>query len=362
MTRPIRARIDLQALRHNFHLAREAAAGARVMAVIKANAYGHGAVPVARALPQADAFALASVEEAVQLREAGIDTPLVVLAGVFAADELEPAGRHDLQLVVHSEQQVQWLERSAATGPLRLWLKVDTGMHRLGIEARQLHDLRRRLAALIAARGGQLRLMSHLACADTPRHPANDSQLAAFLTLDAAGQERSLANSAALISRADMRFDWVRPGIMLYGASPFEPEVDIRHDLRPVMTLETRLMAVRSLRKGDKLGYGHSWTCPVDMPVGVAAVGYGDGYPRHAPTGTPVLVNGKVAPLIGRVSMDMLCVDLRGQPETLPGAVVQLWGRCLPIDALANRAGTLSYELLCNVNPRVAREYVNGED
>ncbi len=360
MTRPVRARIDLQALQHNFDLARQAAADSRLLAVIKANAYGHGAVPVARALQQADAFALASVEEAVQLRDAGIGTPLVLLEGVFAADELEAVVAHNLQVVVHSPEQVDWLEQAAAAAPLHLWLKVDTGMHRLGVSSVQVHEVRRRLSALIAARGGSLRLMSHLACADEPRHPANDSQLAAFRTLDAGGLERSLANSAALLSRPDMRFDWVRPGIMLYGVSPFAPAVDQQTQLRPVMTLESQLIAVYARNKGDRIGYGQSWTCPCDMTVGIAAAGYGDGYPRHAPAGTPVLVNGKVAPLIGRVSMDMICVDLRVQPDARIGDTVQLWGASLPVEAVAARADTIGYELLCNVSPRVPRDYLNG--
>lgn len=361
MTRPVRARIDLKALQHNFSLARQAAGDSRILAVIKANAYGHGAIPVARALPEADAFALASVEEAVRLREAGIDTPLVLLGGVFAADELEAVVAHELQMVVHSPEQVGWLEQTAAAAPLHLWLKVDTGMHRLGIAPAQLHDIRRRLSALIAARGGSLRLMSHLACADEPKHPANDRQLAAFRTLDAGGFERSLANSAALLSRADMRFDWVRPGIMLYGASPFEPSADRQTTLRPVMSLESQLIAVYPRRKGDSIGYGQSWTCPRDMPVGVAAAGYGDGYPRHAPTGTPVLVNGRAASLIGRVSMDLVCVDLSDQPGARVGDPVRLWGDGLPVEAVAESAGTISYEVLCNVSPRVPRDYADGE-
>jgi alanine racemase len=361
MTRPVRARIDLKALHHNFSLARQTAGDSKILAVIKANAYGHGAIPVARALPAADAFALASVEEAVQLREAGIATPLVLLEGVFAADELEAVAAHDLQLVIHSPEQVEWLEQDNSAAPLHLWLKVDTGMHRLGVAPAQLNELRRRLASLIAARGGSLRLMSHLACADVPKHPANDRQLAAFRTLDAGGLERSLANSAALLSRQDMRFDWVRPGIMLYGASPFESATEWQTTLRPVMSLESQLIAVYARRKGDSIGYGQTWSCPRDMPVGVVAAGYGDGYPRHAPAGTPVLVNGQVAPLAGRVSMDMICVDLSDQPNARPGDPVRLWGDGLPVESVAANAGTISYEVLCNVSPRVPREYSDGK-
>ncbi len=360
MTRPLRARIDIKALQHNFQLARQAAPDSRLMAVIKANAYGHGAAPVALALQAADAFALASVEEAVQLRAAGVSGPLVLLEGVLDSGDLQAVARHDLQAVVHTEEQIDRLERARITAPLHLWLKVDTGMHRLGVPLERAAVSCRRLLALVTRFGGSLRLMSHLACADEPQHPANDAQLTAFRSLEAADLERSLANSAALLSRPDTHFDWVRPGIMLYGASPFDPGVDRSLELRPVMTLESQLIAVHARSKGDSIGYGQAWTCPEAMPVGVAAVGYADGYPRHAPSGTPVLVNGKVVPLVGRVSMDMICVDLRSQPGARTGDPVQLWGSGLPVETVAARAGTISYELLCNVSQRVPRAYIHG--
>jgi len=360
MTRPVRARIDLKALQYNFDQARRAAPHSQLMAVIKANAYGHGAVMVARALKSADAFAVASIEEALQLREAGVAQPLLLLEGVFTAGELEAAVNHDLQLVVHSLQQIDWLEQARLPAPLQLWLKVDTGMHRLGLLPAQALEAYECLATLVRARGGCLHLMSHLACADVPSHPLNDEQLAAFEALPIRGVPRSLANSAALLSRSDMQFDWVRPGIMLYGASPFDPGSGRNTDLQAVMNLESQLIAVYQRRKGECIGYGQDWTCPQAMPVGVVAAGYGDGYPRHAPNGMPVLVNGKIAPLAGRVSMDMMCVDLRDQPNAQAGDPVQLWGKQLPVETVAAQAGTLSYELLCNVNPRVPREYLNG--
>lgn len=360
MTRPIRARIDLKALQSNFSVARQYAPHAAIMAVVKANAYGLGAVEVARALDAADAFAVASIEEALHLRQAGIDQPLVLLEGVFSNDELSQVAEHALQMVVHTEEQISWLEQSGLDVPWHLWLKLDTGMHRLGLPAAEADSVIEQLAALTGRSGGSLRLMSHLACADEPRHAANDEQLAAFTAIDAAGCERSLANSAALLSREDMHFDWVRPGIMLYGASPFAPEVNLDTGLKAVMNLETELLAVMPRNRGDRIGYGQTWTCPQAMPVGVVAAGYADGYPRHAPAGMPVLVNGRVAPLIGRVSMDMLCVDLRSQPDARAGDPVQLWGSCLPVEAIATQAGTISYELLCNVNPRVPRVYHYG--
>jgi alanine racemase len=360
MTRPVRARIDLGALQHNYELARRVAPQSRLMAVIKANAYGHGAVRVAHALPEADAFALASVEEAVQLREAGVSRSLVLLEGVFDAEDLSAAVEYDLQPVVHSLEQVDWLEQTRAALPKNLWLKADTGMHRLGVPLEEVAAASRRLSSLARARGGSLRLMSHLACADELQHPANEQQLAAFAAIDAAGAERSLANSAALLSRPDMHFDWVRPGIMLYGASPFEPGVERPTGLQAVMTLQSRLIAVYSRRRGESIGYGLGWTCPEAMPVGVVAGGYGDGYPRHAPSGTPVLVDGREVPLIGRVSMDMICVDLRTLPDARVGDPVQMWGSGLPVETVAAHAGTISYELLCNVSARVPRDYGDG--
>jgi alanine racemase len=361
MTRPLRARIDLGALQHNFRLVRLAAPESRRMAVIKANAYGHGAIPVARALGEADAFALACVEEAMQLREAGVRQPLVLLEGMFSPDELDTVVKHRLEPVVHTPEQVEMLERGAVYGPLHLWLKVDTGMHRLGVPPDQVDGLRERLSMLVNKRGGSVRLMSHLACADRPEHPANEAQLAAFTGLESAGLERSLANSAALLSRPDMQFDWVRPGIMLYGASPFDPAVRRDTALRPVMELSSELIAVQRRGKGESIGYGATWTCPEAMSVGVVAAGYGDGYPRHAPNGTPVLIDGRPAPLVGRVSMDMICVDLRDHPDAGVGTPVRLWGEGLPVELIAEYAGTISYELLCNIAPRVPREYCDGE-
>ncbi len=360
MTRPVRARIDLSALQHNLSLARQAAPDSRVMAVIKANAYGHGAVPVARALKQADAFAVASIDEALLLREAGVHRPLLLLQGVFSADELEAAANYDLQVAVHVREQIDWLEQSRINTPLHVWLKVDTGMHRLGVPADYTDTALDRLEKLVERRGGSIRIMSHLACADVPGDPANDAQLAVFKGLPDRGFERSLANSAALLTRPDMCFDWVRPGIMLYGASPFDAGVEYNGKLRAVMSFETQLIAVQQRKQGESIGYGQTWKCPVDMPVGIVAAGYGDGYPRHAPIGMPVRVNDKTVPLVGRVSMDTLYVDLRNQPPAAPGDSVQLWGSCLPAEAVAARAGTISYELFCNVNARVLREYING--
>ena len=364
MTRPVRARINLQALAYNLSLARKAAPNSRIMAVIKANAYGHGAIPVARALADADVFAVASLEEAMQLREAGIRHEIVLLEGVFDTGELELAVTHQLQLVVHCEEQVRWLEKFRSGASVDLWLKVDTGMNRLGFAPDVAQAMWQRLQRLNYVKTGGLRWMSHLACADDVADPANDRQLARFSdvmrfseSLQGTAVEGSLANSAALLTRPDMHFDWVRPGIMLYGASPMLPEHKLNAALRPVMTLESKLIAVHQRHKDDAIGYGQTWTCPEDMPVGVVAAGYGDGYPRHAPNESSVLVNGKPVALLGRVSMDMLCVDLRSQPQAKPGDPVVLWGEDLPAETVARQAGTISYELFCNLSARVPRIY-----
>ena len=231
-------------------------------------------------------------------------------------------------------------------------------MHRLGFDPLQAADCRQRLLALAAVQRGSLTLMSHLACADDPDDDYTDRQLAAFTAATAGLPEpRSLANSAALLTRPDTQFDWVRPGIMLYGASPLLAGRPAPAPLRPVMSFETRLVEVARRRRGDCIGYGCSWTCPEDMPVGVAAAGYGDGYPRHAPAGTPVLVNGRRAALAGRVSMDTLCLDLRGVPDARVGDPVVLWGTDLPADEVARHAGTIAYELFCGITPRVPRTY-----
>ncbi|WP_455234652.1 alanine racemase [Thiogranum longum] len=364
MTRPARARIDLQALAHNFSVARSAARDSRIMAVVKADAYGHGLVAVARALGRADAFAVASLEEAIQLREAGIKQDVVLLEGVFDPDELEVAIKHQLQLVVHNMEQVSWLEKFRSGASVCLWLKVDTGMHRLGFSPADAPAVWQRLQRLPYVKNNGLRWMSHLACADEFDNPANGRQLARFTeviehtqTPQGTAAEASLANSAALLTRPDMRLDWVRPGIMLYGASPMMPAHEADAGLRAVMTLESRLIAVHQRRKGEAIGYGQIWECPEDMPVGIVAIGYGDGYPRHAPSGTPVLVNGKTAPLVGRVSMDMICVDLRNQPAAQTGDSVVLWGEGNPAETVARYAETISYELFCGVTSRIPRCY-----
>jgi alanine racemase len=350
MPRPIRATFDLAALAHNLGVARAHAGGARVWAVTKANAYGHGLARARRALDAADGFALLDLDEAVRLREAGVRKPILLLEGFFAPADLAPTAAHALTVVVHSGEQLAMLEGTAVAAPLDVYVKVNTGMNRLGFPPEDVHRVLARLKA--TGRVAAMTLMTHFADADGP--PGVAAQLARF---DAAtrglGLPRSLANSAALLRHPPAHGDWVRPGIMLYGCSPFPDESAQALGLAPVMTLSSELIAARQLAAGDRVGYAGTFTAERAMRVGVVACGYADGYPRHAPTGTPVLVAGRRTRTVGRVSMDMITVDLDGIPEAGVGAPVTLWGEGLSCDEVAAAAGTVSYELLCALAARV---------
>lgn len=348
MIRPAKADIDLQALRHNLQCVRRAAPASRVMAVIKADAYGHGMHAAAGALGDADAFAVAFVSEALYLREVGIRKPLVALQGCRSLEELTAAAAHDIWLVMHHLSQLRLLETARLSSAVKVWLKVDSGMHRLGFPAGELIRVYNAVKGLSAS-GGCPGLLTHLACADERKNPYTQHQIRRFdsAVADLEG-ECSIANSAAILGFPETHRDWVRPGIMLYGASPFVDADASECGLSPVMTLSAPLISVQRHRSGDAIGYGGDYICPQDMSIGIAAIGYGDGYPRHAPSGTPVLINGRRAALAGRVSMDMITIDLRGIDRPKPGDEVVLWGEGLPIDEVARHAGTISYELFCN--------------
>jgi alanine racemase len=359
MTRPARAVIDAQALKHNLARVRSYAPRAKVMAVVKANAYGHGLAWAAHTLADADAFGVASIDEALQLRQAGIAHPICLLEGFFHADELSLIASHRFEPTIHHDLQLQALEQSAIK-PITVWLKIDTGMHRIGFAPVAAADALTRLQRCRAVR--DVRLLTHFANADNGTDAATPAQIERFRSFShGRALEVSLANSAGIVGWPDSHGDWVRPGIMLYGVSPMIGRPAADFDLRPVMTLQTALISVHNQRKGEPIGYAGTWRCPEDMPVGVAALGYGDGYPRHAPSGTPVLVNGARVPLIGRVSMDMVTLDLRTQPAARVGDPVVLWGNGLPIEEVAQRADTIGYELLCHVTARVPRiELIDG--
>ncbi|MGD8310944.1 MAG: alanine racemase [Chromatiales bacterium] len=348
-----RALLDLPAIQHNLQRARASAPSSRVMAVVKADAYGHGLVRVARVLGGADALAVARLGEALALRRAGVDRPLVVLEGGFDPEELRAASEHRLELVIHTEEQIRLLGTQRLSRPLRCWLKVDTGMHRIGFRWERAEAAHRALGACqcVAEVAG---LMTHLANADDAVDPLTEAQMTRLRDLGArVGGELSAANSAGVLAWPATHADWVRPGVMLYGISPMIGGRAADWGLRPAMTLTSHLIAVHRCQAGDAIGYGGTWTCPEAMPVGVAAIGYGDGYPRHAPTGTPALVNGRRVALVGRVSMDMISLDLRACPDARVGDPVVLWGQGLAAEEVAERAGTIAYELLCGVTARV---------
>lgn len=362
MSRPACVVINPAAARHNLARVRELAPRARVVAVIKADAYGHGLERMAAALAGADAFGVACLEEALALREAGIAAPIVLLEGAFAAAELVHIRALGLDTVVHHDAQVRMLERAGGGAPVRVWIKVDTGMHRLGFQPAQVTGIAARLTAAPAV-APPLRLMTQLACAADPGSASVGRQIAAF-DRAAAGlaAEHSIANSAAVVTWPQAHRDWVRPGLMLYGASPVDGRPAAALGLAPVMTVRSALIAVQQVGAGEGIGYGAAWRCPEPMPVGVVAMGYGDGYPRHAASGTPMLVNGRRAALVGKPSMDMLCVDLRACPQARIGDPVVLWGEGLPVDEVAAHAGTVAYQLLCSVRMRARYVTDDGQD
>jgi len=360
MSRPAVARIRLDAFLHNYRLAKEIHGG-RALAVIKANAYGHGAVQCARAIErETDGFAVASIEEALALREAGIVDPILLLEGFFEASELPEIEARNLWTVIHHPWQVEALMAARLSRPLTVWLKMDSGMHRAGLAPEVYRATYERLKA--HPNVGQIVLMSHFARADelTSAHP--QQQMDAFRTAtDGIRAPVSLSNSAAVLGWPGTHGDWARPGIMLYGVDPFagpagRSVVPPARRLRPVMQLEASVISVRSIARGEPLGYGGAFVAERPTRVGVVSCGYADGYPRVAPTGTPVAVDGQPARLIGRVSMDMLTVDLTDLPQANLGSRVELWGDQVPVSEVASRVGTIAYELLCNVK-RARFEY-----
>lgn len=351
------AHIQLSALQHNLRQVKSLAPHSRVMAMIKANAYGHGLQRVALALIEADAFGVATLYEALALRDIGVQKPIAVMSGFADIEELTIMAERNITAVVHAAYQLPLLESAALKTPLSVWLKIDSGMHRLGFQPREASDAYARLMACpqVCKPFGA---MTHFACSDETDKSRTEQQITTFKQCVTWPCETSMACSAAIINWPQSHADWVRPGIMLYGVSPFVGHIGAEFNLQPVMTLTSRLIAIKHLHKGDAIGYGATWQCPEDMPVGVVAMGYGDGYPRHAKSGTPVYLHDKLCPLVGRVSMDLIAIDLRQQPHANVGDRVLLWGDGLPIEQVALAAGTIGYELLCKVTQRVEFVYV----
>jgi len=350
MPRPITATIKASALARNLGVVRERAPQSRVWAVVKANAYGHGLVAAARALEGADGYAMLDFEEAIRLRLQGVRKPILLLEGFFKPQDVALLAEYDLTPVVHNIEQIEIIEKTALPKPIDAYLKVNSGMNRLGFTVDNV-----RIGWNALHNHAQIRsvtLMTHFADADGPS--GVEGQLEWFNSMTQPMQgPRSLANSAAVLRFPQTHGDWVRPGIMLYGCSPFADQSAEDLGLEPVMTLKTEIIALQNLQPGERIGYGFGFEAKEEMTIGVVACGYADGYPRAAPSGTPVLVNGERTGTVGRVSMDMICVDITTLPEAYIGTQVTMWGEGLSADEVAASAGTLSYELLCGLAPRV---------
>ena len=355
------ALIDRAALAHNLAVARATVGSSRVLAVVKADAYGHGALRAARAFADADGLAVARAPEAFALRRAGVDRTILVLGGFTDPATLDSLAQERVDVAVHAREQVEMLRARRDATPVRVWVKVDSGMHRLGFAAAELPEVWRELSR-IPALDRPMNVMSHFACADEPGggDGATSRQVARFdaMLAEIGGNvppPASLANSAAVLTAPASHREWVRPGVMLYGVSPLAGGRADDHGLRPAMTLTAPLVTVKTIESGSKVGYGGTWSAPERMRLGLAAIGYADGYPRHAPSGTPVLVNGRRAALAGRVSMDLVGIDLRGCPDARPGDLATLWGDGLPVEEIAEAAGTIPYELVARLGSRVRK-------
>lgn len=352
------AHIDLAAVQHNCRAVKNKAPHSKILAIVKSDAYGHGVVPIATALRQhVDAFGVAWLDEAIKIFENGINKPILLLKGFLTQEELQLISELKLATVVHNFHQLELIEKTRLQHPLYVWLKIDTGIHRLGFQPHEFNAVCQRLTnnpKIV----NPFFLMSHFANADNVNNPANSEQIKLFDNITQNfPTEKSMANSAALWTWPNAQLDWVRPGILLYGASPFPDRTGIELGLKPVMTLTSQLLTIQHLKKGDQVGYGATWTCPEDMPIGLVNLGYGDGYPRYAKNGTPVLINNRRCTIAGRISMDMLAIDLSPCPRAKIGDVVTLWGQGLPIEEIAKFSNTIVHELLCHYTQRVHFEY-----
>ena len=354
-----RATINLSSCQHNLLIAKQAAPKSKCIAIIKSNAYGHGMVKIAKALSETDAFGVARLDEAVALREAGITHPILLLEGFIDASELLLVNKYNLDSVIHTEEHVRLLEESNGEN-VTVFIKVDTGMHRLGFNKNDVADVVSRLNKC-GYINQKINFMTHFANADDKHDAKTIKQIETFYqTIENFPEnEISMANSAAILGWPQSHATWNRPGIMLYGVSPFINSRADDHELKPVMTLSSRLISIKKIKAGDAIGYGGTYVCEENKIIGIVAIGYGDGYPRHAKTGTPVLVNGKRCSLLGRVSMDMICVDLSEHSNPKNNDPVVLWGEGLAVEEVAEHADTIAYELLCGVTNRVAFTYVD---
>ncbi|MDC0612512.1 alanine racemase [Vibrio sp.] len=351
--------IDFKALKHNYQKLKSLCEGQKVVAVIKGDAYGHNAVKTAQALAHADMFAVSRIEEAVELREAGIPQDILLLEGCFCADDLKIAAENNFHTAIHCEEQLQDLEQTDLSKPVHTWIKLDTGMHRLGVQPFELPDFVARVEATNKL-AGPVGFMSHFSSADDKSSDKTERQLDIFLK--ATGPypgPKTLANSAGILYWETSHFDYCRGGIALYGISPTEGETGAELGLKPVMTLQTKLIAVRKHEAHQPVGYGETWSSSRDTYMGVVAMGYGDGFPRSAPAGTPVFINGRIVPISGRVSMDMITVDLGPDAKDKVGDIVEFWGNNLPVEKVAEAVGTIPYELVIKLARRIKKTYLD---
>jgi alanine racemase len=356
--RPLEAIINAQGLIHNFKRARAYSGNSKVMSVLKANAYGHGLIEVARALNESDGFSVLSLAEAIELREFGFNQEILMLEGFFDKYEVSIAAKLNIGVTLHNKDQLNLIVEGKPKKPINVHLKVNTGMNRLGFLPKDVPVVIK--AAAASPFIGKIVLMTHFANADEAA--GISSQMKVFNNIKSENLERSVANSAALIRYPESRLEWVRPGIMLYGASPFQDITASELNLIPVMTLKSKIIAIQSLKKGESVGYGSSFFAKTPMRIGIVACGYADGYPRHAATGTPVMVNNIMTSTIGRVSMDMLYVDITNLKNASIGSEVELWGKNVPVDSVAEKSGTVGYELLCSISSskRVPLRYLDA--
>lgn len=352
-----RAIIDLEALRHNYRYLKEAAGGNRLIAVIKADAYGHGALEVAAALADTDAFAVAAVGEAVALRQAGITQKIIVLGGFVRNEELRTCIEHGLDPVLHHQFHLDCLRDMPGLGNLEVWLKIDSGMGRLGFPLGRAREIVNFLVALDTL--GSLRMMTHLANADAVDNSFTELQVEQVISLGLDDYEWGIANSAGILGWPNTHRPWVRAGIALYGADPMSDRNEARRELRPAMMMKSLVLAVNSHHKGHLIGYGNTYSCPEDMTIAVVAAGYADGYPRHKVDTAQVEIRGKLCDIVGRVSMDMIMVDVTQLQEVRIGDEVTLFGVAPDVNDIADCSQTIAYEILCNVGAHVRREYVN---
>lgn len=353
MSRATTATIHIEALRHNLSQVRALAPHSKIMAVVKADGYGHGLERVARALEGADAFGVAALSDAERLRAVGLSQRIVLLSGVDEASDLVAIRRLGVDTVLHHDSQLALLQQDTESDPIRVWLKLDTGMHRLGFAAERAETIYTQLKMMPNVHD-DITLMTHFASSDEFNGQQTELQLKTFNhTCTHLIGLHSLSNSAAILGWPAAHQDWVRAGGALYGLSVVDNKTGADFGLKPAMSLSTKLIAINHIKKGESIGYSATWQCPEDMPVGVAAIGYGDGYPRHASAGTPVLIHGVRVPIIGRVSMDLMTLDLRGVPSAKVGDDVLLWGPELPVEVIAKAAGSISYELTCSITRRV---------